>query len=175
MGYRDSSNGTWNGRKCALGCDGPAFFWPWEGGLFGESVLHQPVVHLTLLRIPPTPHSDSVPCVDLPRGSRWAWQLRSPEWNTHLEHTSANPRSAASKCRNDAQVRRLLALAMVRGWPSTHRGGTAERYGVDTEQLGGGFSREASPLRQPSPMCRSCVTPIISRFTGRPKSGHDRG
>ena len=100
MGYRNSSNGTWNGRKCALGCDGPAFFWPREGGLFGESVLHQPVVHLTLLRLPPTPHSDSVPYVDLPRGSRWAWQLRSPEWNTHRLIRDQPPVSAGTMPRS---------------------------------------------------------------------------
>jgi transposase len=52
---------------------------------------------------------------------------------TRTEHTAAELRSAASKCRDGAQVRRLLALAMVlEGRP---RAEAARQNGMDRQTL----------------------------------------
>jgi transposase len=52
---------------------------------------------------------------------------------TRTEHTAAALRSAAGKCRNGAQVRRMLALAMVlEGRPRTE---AAQQNGMDRQTL----------------------------------------
>lgn len=52
---------------------------------------------------------------------------------TRTDHTAAELRTAASKCRDGAQVRRLLALAMVlEGRPRTE---AAQQNGMDRQTL----------------------------------------